>query len=298
MAEQDLIKPHKSSADLIADMRSADPNENEVAVWWLGQSGFAVKIRDAMIYIDPYLTEHLTKKYADTAKPHDRMTESPLQPGEVNNADLVLSTHKHSDHMDPVTIPGILDASPGARYILPRAHAEHVLGWGVEESRLILADVDIPITQSGVTVLPQPAAHESLDYIGGAGYPYMSYIVLGGAITLYHSGDTIPYRGMAGRIAGQSTDVAFLPINGRDAERHALGTPGNTTIEEALCLSAVAGVKMLVPHHYDMFTFNTVKIEDFESWAREAYPDQSICVMQCGRRYVFSKDGDTVRTIA
>jgi len=107
-------------------------------------------------------------------------------------------------------------------------------------------------------------------------------------VTLYHSGDGIPYTGLADRLRAQPVNVAFLPINGRDAARH--GTPGNFTIEETMCIAELAGVGIVVPHHYDMFTFNTVDVKKFEAWAREAYPHRQIRVCQVGGQQIFRPD--------
>jgi len=286
-----LIKPELMGEELIKDIDAIKFTGLGAAVWWLGQSGFAIKSREGVVYIDTYLSESLTRKYEKTSKPHIRMTESPMRGHEVTNADVILSTHRHSDHMDPESIPYMMNASPAAKYILPKAHVEHVLAWGLDKERLIPAEADRAIDINGIRVIPQPACHESFDYTEKTGYPHMSYIIKMGGLTFYHSGDTIPYRGMVERLSTNKTDIAFLPINGRDARRHALGTPGNCTIEEALCIAALAGIGVVVPHHYDMFTFNHVDVAQFEEWATEAYPAQKISVMKCGKCNMFDASG-------
>jgi len=286
VTQDGLIEPHLKGRALIDDIDAVSFEGPGLAVWWLGQSGFILKSREAILYVDPYLSEHLTDKYQNTPKPHIRMTACPMRGSDVTHADLVLSTHKHSDHMDPKTIPDIMEASPRVRYVLPRAHKEHVLGWGLQESWLILGDVGIPIESHGVRIIPVPSAHEGMDIIDGD-YSHMGYIIEMGGMCVYHCGDCIPYEGLLDYIRPHGVDIAFLAINGRDASRHALGTPGNFTIEEALATAVLAGVKTLVPHHYDMFTFNTVDIRAFTEWAHEAWPAQDVCVMACGRQYTF-----------
>ena len=286
-----MIEPVKSGRALAQEIRDADPGAPGVLVWWLGQSGYVIKSREGVLVIDPYLSEHLTRKYAGTEKPHVRMTRSPLRGAELSCADLVVSTHKHSDHMDPGTVPDLLRASPKAPYVFPRAHREHVLEWGIAEDRLAPADVDAPLRFGGVELLPRPAAHNGFDLVEAVGYPHMGFVIRMGGLVLYHSGDTVPYRGLARTLEG--VDVAFLPINGRDARRNALGTPGNLGIDDALCLATVAGVGVLVPHHYDLFTFNTADIEEFHRRRDEAYPEQEIAILRCGerRRFTVTKAG-------
>jgi len=280
-----MIEPVNSGGALLEEIADTAV-ESGVAIWWLGQSGFAIRTRQTTAYIDLYLSEQLTAKYKDAPNPHIRMTRAPLRGGDIAGADLVLSTHKHSDHMDKETMLPLLEASPGAKYIIPAAHKEHVCAWGVGEERLVLAEVDRPITLGDLTIIPQPAKHEQFDYNEQTGYPYMSYIIKAGGVTLYHSGDTLPCCGMVERLTAHNADVLLLPINGRDKRRHSFGTAGNFTIEEALCFAELSGAKMLIPHHYDMFSFNTADIGEFAELAAVLHPDLNVCILKCGEKKV------------
>ena len=65
--------------------------------------------------------------------------------------------------------------------------------------------------------------------------------------------------GLAEQLGADPFDVLFLPINGRDPAR---GVPGNMTAAEAVDLAGRVRPRFVVPHHYDMFTFNTVPVDD------------------------------------
>lgn len=278
-----MIEPVKTGCELQAEIDETHV-DNGVALWWLGQSGFVIKTRQTIIYIDLYLSEHLSEKYKNAVNPHIRMTKAPMRGKDIFQADLILSTHKHSDHMDPQTIPDIMKNCPQALYVLPRAHFEHVIRWGVDANRLVAAKVGEPFTYRDVTIFPVPAKHEQFDYDPRTGYPHVSYIISTPGATLYHSGDTIPYDGLVQALKEHHVTTALLPVNGRDKVRHAYGTPGNCTAEEALCLCACSGIKHMIPHHYDMFTFNTVDIRSVQDEAAELYPDIHCTVLQCGER--------------
>ena len=73
-----------------------------------------------------------------------------------------------------------------------------------------------------------------------------------------------------------------LPVNGRDPSR---GVPGNMTAAEAVGLAGRVRPRFVVPHHYDMFTFNTVPVSEFEDAARRLAPDVRPMVLKCGERW-------------
>src|SRR3954447_20708058 len=111
-----MIEPIRSGAELVAEVAATSTGEGALAIWWLGQSGFLIKGRGGTLVIDPYLSEHLSRKYEGTGRPHVRMTRARIGGGGVWGVALVVASHKHSDHFDPGTLPDLLSrASPSAR---------------------------------------------------------------------------------------------------------------------------------------------------------------------------------------
>jgi L-ascorbate metabolism protein UlaG (beta-lactamase superfamily) len=88
----------------------------------------------------------------------------------------------------------------------------------------------------------------------------MGYVIQFGKFTIYHSGDTLWFDDIVERLKPFAIDVAFLPINGNDPSR---GVAGNLNSEEAARLGSEIGAKWVVPHHYDLFEFNTADPADF-----------------------------------
>jgi L-ascorbate metabolism protein UlaG (beta-lactamase superfamily) len=262
-----MIDPVRQGTELQAEIAATRPVAGSLAVWWLGQSGFLIKSRRGMIVVDPYLSEHLTKKYAATDRPHVRMTRAPLRGGDLAGVSLVLASHRHSDHLDPGTLPDLLTASPAARLIVPAAIREHALGLGLPAGRLLglVAGETFADETSGFTIRAVPSAHEALDTDGQGRHLYLGYVIESEGLRLYHSGDSLAYDGLAGWLGPGPFDVLFLPINGRDPAR---GVPGNMSAAEAVAFAATVRPRHVVPHHYDMFTFNTVPVAQFEAEAR------------------------------
>lgn len=140
-----------------------------------------------------------------------------------------------------------------------------------------------------VSVTAVPSAHDALDVTPDGLYPYLGFILRLGEITVYHSGDTMLYDGLPQVLQRQGVDVALLPINGRDARRKALGTSGNLNAQEAADLAATISAEVLIPHHYDMFAFNTGDPEELVRYvARRALP-VAVKVLKCGEGWVYAR---------
>lgn len=230
------------------------------ALWWLGQAGFLIRQGGLSIVIDAYLSDSLAEKYHGTKFPHQRMMPPPVTPGALPSIDWLLCTHAHTDHMDPGTIPPLLAANPAARVLAPRACREQALARGAPVDRLVLIDAGETIDLGGVQVTATPAAHEDLR-ITPEGHLFLGYVLRGGGVTLWHSGDTIPFPGLAETLAPHQVDLALLPVNGRDAERAANGVPGNLTLDEAVTLTDAIGARGMLGHHLGLFAFNTLEPE-------------------------------------
>ncbi len=278
-----LIEPVQRGATLLQDIASAQPGPGEVMLWWLGQSGYAIKTASALWYVDLYLSEHLTAKYANTDKPHIRMTAAPLRGPDLTDVQWLFASHKHSDHLDPGSAPQILAASPQARLILPTAIIDYATTLGLDRARLIGTRGDETIQVGPLTVHSIPSAHPALDYTEESGYPFLGFVFQVDGLTLYHSGDTLVYDGLADRLRRFEIDIAFLPINGTNERLLRLGTPPNMNAEEAVALAGEVRPRLVIPHHYDMFTFNTADVRDFEQIASAA--GVPCAVLRCGARF-------------
>lgn len=286
IAAKDMITPLQSGEELLDDIEATEVSTGQAAIWWLGQSGYAIKTKSILFYVDLYLSEHLTAKYAETAKPHVRITHAPLRGADLRDVRWVFSSHKHSDHLDPGTMPELLHDHPGARLILPLAIKKHALSIGLTESQLIPTRGDEQLEVGSMTVHVIPSAHEQLDYDSQTGFPYLGFVFQVDGLTMYHSGDTVVYDGLAERLELFDLDLAFLPINGTDDRRRELKVPPNMNMHAALKLAAEIGMPLVVPHHYDMFTFNTADVADFVVAAEAAGQPQQ--VLPCGQKFMFT----------
>lgn len=249
-----MIAAHQSGDSLRVDILSFK-EPNTFKVWWLGQSGFLIKYHGKSLLFDPYLSDSLTHKYAKTDKPHVRMSELCIPPYLLDMVDVVTSSHNHTDHLDAETLKPLFEANPEIRFVIPEANRAFICDrLGCENTFPIGLDIDKETEVSGFRIIGLPAAHNNVDLDEKGRAKFMSFIVQFGEFTVYHSGDTLWYEGLEKKLLKYKPDVAFLPINGNKPERR---VAGNLSAAEAAQLGKETEMGCVIPHHYDMFEFNT-----------------------------------------
>lgn len=276
-----MIKPVIQDDAFLEDVSYAKRKPNQLHLWWLGQSGFLIQWRGRHLLIDPYLSDSLTKKYADTNKPHVRMTERVIAPERLDFIDVVTSSHNHTDHLDGETLIPLWRANPNLTVIVPRANIDFAaqrLQVAPDKLTPIRAD-DAAIKVDPFTFRAIPSAHETLEQDENGDHHFIGLILQIGKWTIYHSGDCVSYDGLVERLKNRKIDIALLPINGRDPARN---VAGNFTADEAAQLAKEINAGLVIPCHYEMFEFNTVSPRGFVESAEKI--GQRYQLLNCGER--------------
>jgi L-ascorbate 6-phosphate lactonase len=234
-----------------------------VAITYLGQVGFIFQHRGVGIVIDPYLT-YSVDEIAD-APPGlwRRNYPPPIAPEQLRQADLVLCTHDHLDHTDPATLNGIASASPEAVFAGPRSAIEVMIGAGIPARRTRLLEAGVPFRFGDAVIEPVAAAHEDYELDAEGHYAHLSYIIRWAGSTFFHAGDTTAQEQLSSDLDPRRIDIGFLPINGRDAERHRQGILGNMNGAEAAAFAARHSFGLVVPTHFDLYSGNGASLADF-----------------------------------
>jgi L-ascorbate metabolism protein UlaG (beta-lactamase superfamily) len=250
-------------------------------VWWLGQSGFLIQWNGKCVLFDPYLSDSLTRKYAATNKPHVRMSERVIDPRLLDCIDIVTSSHNHTDHLDAETLVPLLQINQHITFIIPEANRKFV-------TDRVKCESDFPkglndgefLTDNEFSFHGIPSAHNELERDEHGRCRFMGYVARFGNFSVYHSGDTLWFTGLEKLLKPYQVDVAFLPINGNDPSR---GVAGNLNTREAAELGKEIGARYVIPHHYNMFEFNTADPTDFESEAKKL--NQRYIVLRPGEKW-------------
>lgn len=274
-----MVLEGKNGRELVDEVNSTSVPYGHCAYWWLGQHGFIVKLGETVLYIDAYLEQN-----------DARNVPTLLRPIEVTNADGVLGTHDHADHIDRVSWPEIANASPGARFVVPKmVEAALIDQLKLDPIRVTALDDGISTTLGGVTITGVPAAHELLVMDPKTGFhECLGYVIEGNGFCLYHAGDTCLYEGIHDRLRQWEFNLAFLPINGRDAKRFSSGCIGNMTYQEAVDLAGAIGPGLIVPTHFEMFEGNTENPQLFIDYISVKYPQLRAQIPVHGQRVLAS----------
>jgi L-ascorbate metabolism protein UlaG (beta-lactamase superfamily) len=293
-----MIEPVLQDEAFLADVaaaRAAAAGTDHFHLWWLGQSGFLLQWRGYHLLLDPYLSDSLTRKYAGSERPHVRMTARVVDPARLDFVDVVTSSHAHSDHLDPETLRPLLRVNRGVHLVAPEANraliAERL---GIDPSLPLGVDDGTTAIVGELRITGVAAAHETIERDEQGHCRFLGYLLRLGPWSLYHSGDCVPYEGMAGhvrRLAGaHPIHAALLPINGSAPER---GVAGNFTGPQAARLALDLGARMVIPMHYEMFTFNTASPTPFAEEAERIGQDHR--VLRCGERWCSEELAGTPR---
>ena len=222
---------------LLDEIEALVLGSDEVAAWFLGGAGIAVKTAECIFYVDPYFGGSPSKEWL-------RMTAVPIDPREVRKATAVLSTHEHEDHCHRDSVVPIV-RNTRAFFIGPRASAERARVWMMEEQLDTSRVVEVKpgdVVNLGDTIL---RVFESEDRNARTAVTYLIETPGG---SLFHSGDSPYFPGLAAIGDSHEVDVAFLSIG-----RAGRGRRDYMTVCEAAKALEDLRAKAVVPIHYDLW---------------------------------------------
>lgn len=263
-----MIPARLKDEELLNEVTRFADDKINFHLWWLGQSGYLITWNGERLLLDPYLSDSLTVKYASTNKPHVRMSERVIDPAFLKNISVVTSSHNHTDHLDGETLVPVLKNNPGIKFIIPEANRKFVCERvQCDEQFPTGLDSGKSTAVGSFTFYGVPASHNEIEKDEQGRCKFMGYVIRFGKWTIYHSGDTLLYEGMVGLLKPYQINLALLPINGNDPAR---GVAGNLNASEAVELGKAINTGIIIPCHYDMFTFNTADPVVFAGIAESA----------------------------
>ncbi len=271
----------------ITQMQAIPVIPNSLAIWGLGQMGVAIKGPDAMLYIDPCLSDVVRERSGEWWA---RAYDPPLRPKDITNADYYLISHEHADHFDPLTVGPAASASPQATFVSTGWCLDLFATLGIGLERVMTPNALEPVALPGtsITLTVVPSAHYEKEYDAQKGYRWIGFLMEWNGVTFYHAGDTIIYPGYIETLQRlPRPDVVMLPVNGRDTYRETEGdATGNLLPVEAARLAHDLGWDVLIPGHNDLYPNNTIPNEHI---VQALAPRQKAKFLQPGELYYYVK---------
>ena len=244
-----------------------------LAIFWIGQAGFVYKTpQGTVIYVDPYLTDFVARALPDVMWGFKRITGCPIEVQEVD-ADLVVSTHEHQDHLDQDAIPVLLKnartrfvGSPDCRPIYTQL--------GVPEARYDIITPGQTLQFKDVTLTGVYADH-------GEATPHAQGVLLTvGDIKVWQVGDTAYRPERWQELFASGVDVIVPPINGEF---------GNLNGVEAARLAHDSGAKVAIPCHFWTFAEHGGNPAEFLNACKLHAPEVKPLLMAHGECFIYHK---------
>ncbi|MGW1635446.1 MBL fold metallo-hydrolase [Streptomyces lavendulae] len=230
-----------------------------VEITWWGHATCTVRDSGVRVLTDPLFA----RRFA-----HLRRRRGAVPPPEAAEADVVLVSHLHADHLH---LPSLARLPVGTRLVVPRGAGRAVPGLArlARIRRLAVTEVvpgDEVAVREGVRVRAVSARHDGRRLpFGPQRAPALGYVVQGAART-YFAGDTGLFEAMAEEVG--PVDVALLPVGGWGPY---LG-PGHLDPERAARAAAQLGPTAAVPVHYGTYWpigMDAVRPHEFHSPGEE-----------------------------
>lgn len=267
---------------LIDEVHAMQTPQDVPVIWYIGQMGLLIKFNEALIYVDPVLND-LTDANGVTRRNYP----APFAAGAIADIDYVFCSHNHADHLALDTLLPLYATDPAVQFIVPAPLVHVLTDAGIDATNVIGARDGACLPLDGFRVYPIAAAHESYQLDEHGDHCCLGYVFEMGGCHLYHSGDTIVTPQLQEALTAlPPCDAVFLPINGRDEERHRRNIIGNMDYREAADLADAIGAQLVVPMHYDMVQGNGEDPQRFADYMDAVHPDGRYRVMQLGEYMV------------
>ena len=212
--------------------------------WWLGHAGLLMDIDGLRILTDPVLDRRVSlNQYIGPSRLHP----APIEPEDLPEADLVILSHNHFDHLDKRTIGAL--ATKGRRFVCPLGVGHWLERYGVAPERVTELDWWEETKIGNHTITSAPARHFS-----GRGLrdrdatQWASFGIKGPHTNVYFAGDSGEMPAQYAEIGKRLGPFAlsFMPIGAYNTMWHDI----HTDPDEALDAHKAIDGGIVMPIHW------------------------------------------------
>jgi L-ascorbate 6-phosphate lactonase len=265
----------KPPADLLQQIDAASVEPGSIALWHTGGAGYVMRTPATTIYVDPFCGESLDPGT------WVRNLPSAFDPSQVKRCDLVMSTHEHFDHCDPNAL-GPLREVTAASFAGPATSIAKARGWGWPDDRLRalawgdafeVGDVRITVIRS-----VDPMAE------GCNGYVFEAQ-----GLVVVNMGDSLWFDGIGKELEPWRVDALCVSV----AQNPVGGTYYMSEVD-AVRMARDVGVRVLVPHHWDLWEWVMLDPRRIQAVAPWYAPDVQVRPARFAERMTLHRAGEGV----
>jgi L-ascorbate 6-phosphate lactonase len=216
--------------DLPADLKNAQVPLGGVRLYWLGQAGYIfITSAGKRIFLDPYLSNACERLHG-----FKRLSLPAISACDVE-ADWVILTHEHTDHLDPDSIPEIARRNPACRFAGPSGCVAGLEQAGVPGDRRLVLEPNQRYDLGDLVIHTVPADHGDLSPTA------LSFVLEFGGVRVMVSGDSSWRPKLFKPLYDLNPDVVLTVIN---------GVFGNMNHIDAAMMVAEAKPRWAIPCHF------------------------------------------------
>lgn len=197
-------------------------------IHWLGQATVKISVPGKTIYIDPF------------------------QIKKTDQADIILITHSHSDHLSPGDISKI--SSSNTIIIAPEDCLAKIKN--IPKEKTITSEPGFKTQVGGILIEAVPAYNIIKTNFHPKENQWVGYVLTLNGIKIYHAGDTerIP------EMKGLECDIALLPLG---------QTYTMNSIKEAAEAAIDVKAKVAIPIHYGLYEGQNQDAREFKALLKD-----------------------------
>lgn len=205
--------------------RPLTPDKMLANVHWLGrQASVKIDAGDKTVYIDPFQIEK-----------------------ESHDADIILITHSHKDHLSPADIAKI--SNPDTVFIATKSCLERLKK--DHKNKIMVSAPGMKTKIGDILITAVPAYNVVKTRFHPKKNNWVGYVLTIDGVRIYHAGDTerIP------EMKTFSCDIALLPLG---------QTYTMNSVEEAAQAARDVKAKIVIPMHYGMYEGTAADAQKFK----------------------------------
>jgi L-ascorbate 6-phosphate lactonase len=241
-----------------------------ITLWSLGGAGFILKSPESTIYIDPYCGGALKSAELTIL----RMIPLPFNASDVKKIDATVISHEDPDHLNEDFIFPIYKHTD-CFFVGPPSVTHLLKSWRVADTRIVSLKEHQEKKIKDIRIIAFP----SNDPIPKTANTYIFEI---GNVRIFHAGDSLWTEEFYKISRKYEIDVALISLGVNPPGIKYYNTPG-----EILQIASDLQAKVLIPMHWDLWSFAIEDPHLVEHEAKSRNMELRVVILRIGQRFTY-----------